>query len=250
MKPAQNPVAFARALQPCIVRVSRLFREVQEIRVRIRRSFFATLAAAVFVFSAASLQAQIVATAPVTVAPAYNNHYDVFGGFDYSHFNPARGSQIHAINMYGVNGTLTDWIKPSFGLEFTTRHVYGTIIPPVNGYGITNYKASQHFYMLGAAARFLRTPKYDFGMHLDLGAVYGSFDKGYPQNVQPIDLGIYNSQPAVAVAVGAFSDYNIKPHWALRLYTDWEPTFYGKTHQDEFAGSLGIVYKFGIRKIK
>lgn len=218
--------------------------------MRIRRSFFATLAAAAIVFSAVSLQAQIVATAPVTVAPAYNNHYDVFGGFDYSHFNPARGSQIRAINMYGFNGTLTDWIKPSFGLEFTTRHVFGTIIPPINGYGIKDYKGSQHFYMLGAAARFKRTPKYDFGMHLDLGAVYGIFDKGYPAGVQPIDIGIYNSQAAVAMAIGAFYDYNIKPHWAVRIYTDWEPSFYGKTHQDEFAGSMGLVYKFGKRKIK
>jgi hypothetical protein len=218
--------------------------------VRIRRTFFATLAAAAVVFCVGSLQAQIVATAPVTVSPAYNNHYDVFGGVMYSHFNPARGSQIHAINMMGAEATLTDWIKPSFGFEFTTRHVYGTIIPPINGYGIKNYSASQHFYMLGAAARFVRRPKYDFGMHLDVGAVYGIFDNTYPSYVQPIDLGIYNTQPAPAMAIGAFYDYNIKPKWAIRIYTDWQPTFYGKTHQDEFAGAFGIVYKFGARKIK
>lgn len=188
--------------------------------------------------------------APVTVAPAYNNHYDVFGSVDYTHFNPARGKQVRAINMLGVNGTFTDWIKPSFGLEFTTRHVYGTIIPPPNGYGITNYTGSQHFFMPGVAARFLRTPKYDFGMHADLGAVYGIFDKGYPAGVRPINLDLYNTQPAVAATIGAFSDYNIRPHWAVRLYTDWEPTFYSKTFQDEFAGSLGIVYKFGTHKIK
>jgi hypothetical protein len=227
-----------------------IFERFRKIRVRIRRTFFATLAAAAFVLCAVSLQAQIVATAPVTVAPAYNNHFDVFGGFDYSHFNPSRSSQVRAINMYGFNGTLTDWVKPSFGLEFTTRHVYGTIIPPVNPYGIKNYSASQHFYMLGVAARFFRTPKYDFGMHMDLGAAYGIFDKGYPQGIQPINIGLINTQPAVALAIGAFSDYNIKPHWALRVYTDWQPTLYSKTHQNEFAGSLGIVYKFGVRKIK
>lgn len=222
----------------------------KKIRVRIRRPFIALLALAAVVISVAPLRAQVVATAPVVAAPAYSNHYDVFGGFDYTHFNPARGSQVHAMNMFGFNGTLTDWVKPSFGLEFTTRHVRGTIVPPVNGYGIQNYTAWQHFYMLGVAARFLRTPKYDFGMHADMGAVYGVFNNGYPAGVQPIDLGLYNTQPAVAVAIGAFSDYNIKPHWALRVYTDWEPTFFGKTHQDEFAGAFGIVYKFGTRKIK
>ncbi|MCL5263403.1 MAG: hypothetical protein M1568_03935 [Acidobacteria bacterium] len=218
--------------------------------MRIRRSFFATLVAAALVLSTASLHAQVVATAPVTVSPAYNNHFDVFGGYMYSHFNPARGDQIHAINMLGVNGTFTDWVKPSFGFEFTTRHVFGTILPPVNGYGIKNYRASQHFFMVGVASRFVRHPKYDFGMHLDVGAVYGIFNNGYPAYVQPIDLGIFNTQPAIAMAIGAFYDYNIKPKWAIRLYTDWQPTFYGKTHQDEFAGALGIVYKFGKRKIK
>lgn len=218
--------------------------------MRIRRTFFITLAAAAIALCAASLHAQVVATAPVTVAPAYNTHFDVFGGYMYSHFNPSRSSQVRAINMYGFNGTLTDWVKPSFGLEFTTRHVFGTIIPPVNAYGIKNYSASQHFYMVGIASRFKRTPRYDYGMHMDVGAVYGMFAKGYPANVQPIDIGLINSQPAIAMAIGAFYDYNIKPHWALRVYTDWQPTFYSKTHQDEFAGALGIVYKFGSRKIK
>lgn len=196
------------------------------------------------------MHAQIVATTHAPVAPAYRNHYDIFGGVDYTHFNPARGSQVHAVNMMGFNGTFTDWVKPSFGLELTTRHVYGTIVPPINGYGIKNYTASQHFYMAGIAARFLRTPKYDFGMHLDLGAVDGIFDNGYPAGLRPINLGLINTQPAVAMAIGAFSDYNLNPHWALRIYTDWEPTFYAKTHQDEFAGSFGIVYKFGTRKMK
>ena len=218
--------------------------------MKLRRSFFAILAAACFALSAAPSQAQVVATAPVTVAPAYNNHYDIFGGYMYSHVNPGRGSQVRAINMYGFNGTLTDWVKPGFGLELTTRNVYGTIIPPINGFGIKNYPASQHFFMVGVASRFLRRPGYTFGMHMDLGAVYGMFDKGYPAGVQPIDIGIYNSQAAVAMAIGAFYDYNIKPHWAVRIYTDWEPSFYGKTHQDEFAGSMGLVYKFGKRKIK
>jgi len=191
------------------------------------------------------LHAQVTATAHSPVNPAYARHWDVFVGAQYSHFNPARGSNVHAINMEGWNATLTDWVKPNFGLEISNRNVYGTIIPPLNPYGIKNYPAWQDLFLFGIAARFFHTPKYDFGMHFDLGGTYGSFDHNYPSYVQPIDLGLYNTQLAFATAIGAFSDYSINSRWAVRLYTDWQPTFYGKTHQDEFAGALGIVYKFG-----
>ena len=223
----------------------RPFREVQEIRVRFRRLLSAAVAVAALSLFLPQLHAQITATAPVAVNPVYAHHMDIFGGAQYAHFNPARGTGVHAINMEGWNATFTDWVKPSFGLEASTRNVYGTIIPPVNGYGIKNYSASQNLFLFGVAARFLRTPRYDFGMHFDIGGTYGNFDKGYPSNVQPIDVGIFNSQLAFATAIGAFSDYNVNPHWAVRLYTDWQPTFYGKTYQDEFAGALGLVYKFG-----
>ncbi len=191
------------------------------------------------------LHAQVTATAATPVNPEYAHHWDVFVGGQYAHFNPARGSSVKAINMEGWNATVTDWVKPSFGLEASSRNVYGTIIPPLNGNGIKNYSASQNLFLFGVAARFFRTPRYDFGMHFDIGGAYGNFDHNYPSNVQPIDLGIYNSQLAFASAVGAFSDYNVNSHWAVRLYTDWGPTFYGKTFQDEFAGALGVVYKFG-----
>jgi hypothetical protein len=29
------------------------------------------------------------------------------------------------------------------------------------------------------------------------------------------------------------------------VITDWQPTHYGFSWQDEFAGSAGVVYKFG-----
>jgi hypothetical protein len=35
---------------------------------------------------------------------------------------------------------------------------------------------------------------------------------------------------------------------AVRFIADYQPTRYGFTMQSEFAGSVGIVYKFGILK--
>ena len=38
---------------------------------------------------------------------------------------------------------------------------------------------------------------------------------------------------------------DVKKHWAIRFTSDWQPTHYGFSQQNEFAGSTGIVYKIG-----
>jgi len=221
------------------------FCEVEEIRVRFRSLSSVLFSAVLLALFLPGAHAQVTATAATPVNPAYAHHWDVFVGGQYAHFNPARGSNVQAINMEGFNATVTDWVKPGFGLEASSRTVFGTIVPPLNPYGIKNYSASQSLFLFGVASRFFRTPRYDFGMHFDIGGAYGNFAKNYPANVQPVNLGLINSQLAFAAAVGAFSDYNVSPHWAVRLYTDWQPTRYSKTFQNEFAGALGVVYKFG-----
>jgi hypothetical protein len=225
------------------------FREVLEIRVKIRRLLLAALAAAVLAVPVCSLHAQVTATAAPddNTTPPYSYRWDVFAGAQYTHFNPSPGDQIHAINTTGWTAGATAWLKPAIGLEALTRNTYGTIIPPVNGDGITSYPTSQHLFLFGPTVRMIRRQRFDAGMHLDIGAAYGIFDDFHsnPNHIMPINLDIYNDKLAFAVSVGGFTDYNIRPHWAVRLVTDWQPTHYGYSRQDEFAGSLGIVYKWG-----
>lgn len=197
------------------------------------------------------LLAQVTATAPETEAPQYTNRWDFYAGAQYSHFNPSPGVGIHAINLLGWNGSATAWFRPSFGIEATARGLYGNLIIPSNNYGVpTNPAMSEHLFLFGPDTRLLRRPRYALGMHALIGAAYGVFDTGFPAGVTPQTLGIYNDKLAFGMAVGGSADYNLGPRLAVRLITDWQPTKYGFPWQNEFAGSVGIVYKVGSLPIR
>jgi hypothetical protein len=196
-------------------------------------------------FSADSARAQVTATAPVVEQPQYTNRWDIFGGAQYSHFNPSPGRNVAAINLLGWNGSATIYFRPVWGIESSVRGLYGTIDAPVNQYNIINPKMSEHLFLFGPTFRLFRHPAYAAGIHVLFGGAYGSFDSGFPSGVQPNLIGIYNNKLAFAAAVGGWYDYNLSPRWAVRVVGDWQPTRYGYTVQNEFAGSVGIVYKLG-----
>jgi hypothetical protein len=82
-------------------------------------------------------------------------------------------------------------------------------------------------------------------MHGLVGAAYGVFDSGFPPGTMPQDVGIYNDKLALGLAVGGWYDYNLSQRLSVRVITDWQPTHYGFSWENEFAGSAGVVYKFG-----
>jgi hypothetical protein len=57
--------------------------------------------------------------------------------------------------------------------------------------------------------------------------------------------GIDNDKLAFGMGFGPSIDYNILPRFSVRFVPDWQPTHYGLSWQNEFSGSVGIVYKFG-----
>jgi hypothetical protein len=213
------------------------------------RTLRAALAFGALLFaSSAALRAQVTATTPVTNLPQYNERWDVYGGAAYAHFNPGEGhgSQIHANNLLGWNGDAMLWFRPLWGLETSARGFYGNMSLPQNNIGVpTNAHMSEHLFLFGPNFRLYRTEKYAAGFHALIGAAYGSFDSSFPQGVQPQVLGVYNNKLAFGAAVGAWGDYNLTPKWAVRFTADWQPTHYGFSTQNEFAGSVGVVYKLG-----
>jgi hypothetical protein len=210
------------------------------------RSLRTLFASSVCFFAFASLHAQIQATAPVTVLPQYEERWDIYGGFSGSHFNPGSGRDVQAIWLKGWNGDVTAWFKQIFGLEFSARGYYGTIIVPPNTLGITKSDMSEHLFLVGPNFRMMRKENYAAGMHLLMGAANGSFDQGFKgSGIQPYQLTIYNNKVAYAMAIGGWLDYNVNPRWAVRVTTDWQPTRYGYMTQNEFAGTVGLVYKIG-----
>lgn len=192
------------------------------------------------------IHAQVTATAPETEAPQYAQRWDFYGGAQYSHFNPSPGRGVQAINLLGWNGTATAWLRPTWGIEGSARGLYGNLVVPANTEGIPSSPAmSEHLFLFGPNFRVLRHRRYAFGMHTLIGAAYGKFSTGFPAGTQPQDVGIYNDKLAIGLGVGAWADYNILPNVSVRLIPDWQPTHYGFSWQNEFSGSVGIVYKFG-----
>jgi hypothetical protein len=194
----------------------------------------------------ARLHAQVTATAPEVATPAYGQRWDFYGGAQYSHFNPSPNRGVHAINLLGWNGSGTLWFRPLWGMEATVRGLSGTLEIPANNLGIpTNPPMSEHLIEFGPNFRLYRSPRITLGMHGMLGAAYGAFGNGFPKGTRPQDVAIYNDKLAFGMIFGGYADYNVTPRWSVRLISDWQPTRYGFAWQNEFAGSVGIVYKWG-----
>lgn len=196
----------------------------------------------------ARLHAQVTATAPEEETPQYAQRWDFFGGAQYAHFNPSPESGVHAINLLGWQASATVWMRTRFGIEANARGEYGTMDIPVNAYGVApTAPMSEHLILFGPDYRMMMHPHFDLSMHALIGAAYGSFSDGFPHGVVPQDVGIYNDKLALGLAVGPSVDYNLTPQISVRLIPEWQPTHYGFPWQNEFAGSVGIVYKIGHR---
>jgi|SRR5271170_174384 len=216
------------------------------IRVKfvVRFLFAALFALQLFPFTT-NANAQVTATAPVAELPHYTNRWDLYGGVQYSHFNPSAGRNFPANNLLGFNGTATVYFRPIWGIEGSIRGLYGTIDAPPNQYGVTSPRMSETLFLFGPTFRLLRREKYAAGVHTLIGAAYGNFDKDFPSGISPNLIGVYNTKLAFGAAFGGWYDYNLSPRLAVRLIADWQPTHYGYTVQNEFAASGGIVYKMG-----
>jgi hypothetical protein len=194
------------------------------------------------------LHAQVTATAPEAESPEYVQRWDLYGGAQYMHFNPGtgRGNGVAAVNLLGWTGSATAWFRQSWGLEATARGAYGNLTIPANSYNIpANPPMSEHLFLFGPSFRLYRGTRATWGGHVLIGAAYGVFDSGFPAGVIPQDVNIYNDKLAFGYAVGSFADYNVTPRWSVRFVGDWQPTHYGFSQQNEFAGSVGLVYKVG-----
>lgn len=210
------------------------------------RAVCALFLAAPFFFWNFSASAQVTAVAPVTVLPQYNHRWELYGGGQYSHFNPSPARGIAANNLVGWNGTATVFMRPAWGWQVSGRGLYGSMSVPPNPYNVpASPKMSEYLFLFGPTFRIIRGQTWGAGFHTLFGAAYGTFDKDFPTGVQPNQVNIYNTKVAFGAAVGWFTDYNISSRLAIRGIADYQPTHYGYTGQNEFAGSLGVVFKFG-----
>jgi hypothetical protein len=198
---------------------------------------------------APAMYAQITATAPASTGADNLQRFDIEGGAAYSHFNPGYAHHVQATNLIGWDGSVTGWFAKHYGFEATARGVYGNYTIPNNAYNITGTSnMSEYLFLFGPSFRMLQSEKYTAGMHVLVGGSYGSFDQGFSSSgVQPSAIGVYNNQLAFAAVIGGWADYNLRPKFAVRFQADYQPTRFGNTTQNEFNGTVGIVYKLGSR---
>jgi hypothetical protein len=192
--------------------------------------------------------AQTIPEAPTlqneTLKPLdYRNKYDIYGGFASSHFN-AGPSLIPGANLGGfdVQGTL--WLKMRLGATANVRGYYGTtgVIP--NSYGIHGPFVMEHLFMAGPSIRGPKNEHAALTFHALVGGSYGVFNSAVDNGATAPALGLFNNGVTLATAVGGSLDLNRSPRWSLRISQDYLLTRFGGVSQNEFAISVGVLYRF------
>jgi hypothetical protein len=173
----------------------------------------------------------------------YRNKYDIYGGFASSHFN-AGPALIPGANLGGfdIQGTL--WLKMRLGATANVRGYYGTtgVIP--NSYGIHGPFVMEHLFMAGPSIRGPKNEHAALTFHALVGGSYGVFDSAVDNGATPPALGLFNNGVTLATAVGGSLDLNRSPRWSLRISPDYLLTRFGGVSQNEFAISVGVLYRF------
>jgi hypothetical protein len=222
--------------------VIRVFSMIRNLRL--------VLAFSAFLFPAflLTLQAQTPAPGPpaAPAAPAgadYDNRWDFSGGYAFTRMSPGFG-RLAPVNLMGGTGQATIWVRPVYGFTLIGRGFTGNATLKPNIYNLSNPSVREYVFLLGPDFRLFHSPKSALGAHWLFGGAYGIFDTDL-KGVQPNLVGLYNNQLAFSMSLGATYDYNLSPKLSVRLVTDFQPTYYGASAQEAFAGSLGVVYKMG-----
>lgn len=173
----------------------------------------------------------------------YDNRYEIYGGPAFSHFNGGP-SLIQGTNLGGFDVQFTRWFNKRFGATVNGRGYYGTQAVVPNALGIHGPFIYEHQFLGGITMRGIRNQHASIDLHAFGGGAYGVFDAALNPGVTPQQMGMFANQMAPAVALGGSLDLNRSQRWALRLSPDYLLTRFGGTSQNEFAISVGVVYRF------
>jgi hypothetical protein len=172
----------------------------------------------------------------------YRNKYDIYGGFASSHFN-AGPALIPGANLGGLDVQGTMWLKTRYGVTANVRGYFGTTGVVPNPYGIHGPFIYETLYMGGPSIRGPRNEHAALNFHALVGGSYGVFNSAIDQGLTGPNLGLFNNGFALATALGGSLDLNRSPKFALRLSPDYMLTRFGGVSQNEFAISVGVLYR-------
>lgn len=181
-------------------------------------------------------------------AVKYNNKYEIYGGAAFSHFNSGP-SLVAGTNLGGFDVQGTRWFSSWLGATANIRGYYGTQGVTPNALGIHGPFVYEHQFMGGASFRGPKNEHAALTFHVLAGGAYGVFDSALDPGEKPTQFGMFNNGLAFATALGGSVDLNRSPKIALRISPDYLLTRFGGTSQNEFAISVGILYRFAkVRK--
>ncbi len=237
------------------------------VEMRILR--FATLAFTL-VLIAASAAGSLLAQAapPSTPAPApiqipsqpeaaptvrYDNRYEIYGGMAYAHFK-AGPTLLQGANLGGFDAQATRWLTRRWGAMLNARGYYGTSGVLPNRYGIEGPFVSENFFLAGGEFLGPRNQHGAITLHALAGGVHGDFDRGLnapgvpASKLTPATFGLFDNQFGLGAAFGGSIVLNRTPKWALQITPDDVLSRFGGQVQNNFAISVGVLYRFSKKR--
>jgi hypothetical protein len=172
----------------------------------------------------------------------YRNKYDIYGGLASSHFN-AGPALIPGANLGGFDVQGTMWLSMRLGVTANVRGYYGTTGVVPNPYGIHGPFIMEHLFMGGPSIRGPKNEHAALTFHALVGGSYGIFNSAIDQGLTGPNLGLFSNGVTLATALGGSLDLNRSPRYSVRISPDYLLTRFGGVSQNEFAISVGVLYR-------
>lgn len=172
----------------------------------------------------------------------YDNRWQLYFGAGYRHFN-AGPNLFQGAQMGGPDVQITRRLSTHWAATGNARGYWGTSGATPNKYGIAGPLVSEYLFLAGPEYRGPRNEHAAVNFHALVGGAYGIYDADLGK-IPPGAVGFYNNGLSVAGAFGGSLDLNRSPRWALRLSPDLMVTRHGNQFQEQFAMSVGVLYRF------
>ncbi len=179
------------------------------------------------------------------VTETYTHRWEVYVGGEYMRFRP--GPDLHNSGMGGWIVGATRYFTPRFGIIADARGDYGNnSLGAINGGGNNTYNAKFAVFpfTIGPIYRFYGNSKISVSAALQLGDIYGFFDKNTGPFL-PQTVGFYPAGNVGAAITSIHLDYNLSPGLAVRLSPHILFDHFGGNFDHNQGLALGMVYRFG-----
>lgn len=179
------------------------------------------------------------------VTDTYTHRWEVYVGGEYMRFRP--GPLLHNSGMGGWILGATRYFTPRWGITADARGDYGNnSLGAVQGGGNNTYNAKFAVFpfTIGPQYRFYGSPKLSVSAAVQVGDIYGYFDKNtgpFP----PASVGFYPASNVGAAIASLHLDYNLSPGLAIRLSPHMLLDHFGGNIDHNQGLMVGMVYRFG-----